>query len=998
LDVPRTRFRLVLVTICFLGFFAALRGQPIEGLDARYALRVWDTDDGLPHNEINTVVQRRDGFLWVVTAGGLVRFDGAEFAPLQVPFLAKNKNLNIRGAIEENANGLVVLSDGAGLLRLQGGDFARHPIMDAVGARKAQQLFREADDVFWVVFSNKDAMRWDHGRTTLFPALDDIAPWPDVSFAQDRDKHVFLFRGSGIEQLVDDRLVPVPDLRSERRTIASSRTGGIWVASRRRLSRLESGRLITQDGAAPWHSAVPPAALLEAHDGSVWAGVTGSGVVRWTRENTTVVSTSHARTNELFEDDEDNIWVCTAGGGLDRVQPARFALIAEDASWTTDRSGAVCEDALGDVWFTNRQGVRRLHGGVVEKISQPGWPTRAVTMTADRAGHIWMGDGARLWRADANHRDQPPVLEENVVNYIRVLYVARDGALWVGGRGRLERFQGDHRELFGPEEGFSGNDVQAIGEDAQGNVWVGTAAGELFEKQQSGIRKYEQPAGLSGSGIRSIHGDAEGTLWIGTVGAGLLVYREGRFFSITAAQGLIDDVVSQILEDDSGWLWFGSRRGLFTARKGELLDFVSGKKYAINPVAFGRGDGLSGISAIGSYQPTAWKTREGRLWFVTKKGLVTTDPSHHRTNRNPPRVYLERFSVNETEVPAASRPRLRSSDRRFEFRFTAPTYTAPDNVRFRYRLEGLDREWSEPTLQHFASYSALSPGHYRFVVAAGGGDLGWSTTPAEFAFDVEPQWWELVWVQVGLGLVLAGALIFLVRTWSLRRIRARVARLEQEHRIERERTRIARDLHDDLGSSLTQLGMMAEELADDWDTMTDAKQQSAKFATRVKTIARDLDAVVWTVSPKNDRLDLLCAYLCDFADEYFHGSSVQCQALASADIPPAPLTPEIRHHLFMIAKELMNNVLKHARATRIELKLSANEGIFEMWVSDDGCGFSLTDAEASDRNGLRNLRARVEECRGQLTIEPLKPGTRAVVKIPIETNALRSHVVDSAKS
>ena len=562
--------------------------------------------------------------------------------------------------------------------------------------------------------------------------------------------------------------------------------------------------------------------------------------------------------------------------------------------------------------------------------------------------------------------------------------------------GSLLRFHRGERTSFGQGERFTGSRIQAIGEDAAGALWLGSERGDLFQMERGNFIRYDRKDGLPGSAIRAIHCDAQGTVWIGTGGGGLLVRRDARFVAITELQGLHDDTVSQILEDDSSTLWFGSSRGLSKAQKADLLDCAEGRSARIAPVVFGKSDGLTGFSASGNYQPSAWKTRGGQLWFVTRKGLVKTTADQQPSPSPQLRVVIERFTADGAPVDLA-RAAVRTSALKLEFHYVAPAFSAPERVQYRYRLEGYDPGWTEAGTQRAVSYSKLPAGGYRFLVAAREGDLAWSL-PASLHIDVLPAWWERWWARAAAGVLGAAALGAWIRHWSHRRLKARLASLEGQRRIEIERTRIARDLHDSLGASITQVGMMAEELSEEGSDVQEMKAHSSQLANRVRGIARDLDAAVWAVSPKNDSLASLCSYLCQFALEFFRDTPTRCLVHTDDDIPHAALSPEARHHLFLAARESMNNVLKHAHATQVQLTMRIRDCAFELTIEDDGSGFRVADAGNSERNGLRNLRARIAEVGGQLEIASSESGTRIGIRLPLDAETLARHFTGNGTS
>jgi signal transduction histidine kinase/ligand-binding sensor domain-containing protein len=968
--------------LLLLPFSVALRAGDVTPVaNGDYSLTVWQSDDGLPHNSTTTIVQRRDGFIWIGTQGGLVRFDGLTFVPARSPLIDGIKSSSVASLIEEDEDTLLIATPQSGLVRLRHGEFSLHPLAAQFGPKdRVAQLYREADHVFWIIFNDRETWRWNNGAVQKFAAPPTVRNMQPTSVARDRNGNVYIVRGAGLEKFANGELRTIDQGPTSTVAITSASDGGIWVATGRRLSKYDGSRFIALG--SPWQISMAPSCVFEDRHGALWVAAQEQGLIRWKDGVATPISTSHVKISALQDDDEGNLWVATSGGGLNRIQQTRLALVADEPNWTDTVSGTVCEDALGNLWFANRKGVRKITGGHVEVMNPDvGWPRRALPVAADRAGNVWLGVGSDVFRARADGTEPPKLVAAGNDGAVRAIFVARDGSVWAGrNAGPMAHFRPDGTsESFDATRGFTAKRVRCIGQDANGAIWVGTEEGLLFAQDKDRFVQPYADGKLPGHDLRAIYGDAAGNLWIATAGAGLLVVHNNQIATISIGQGLPDEVISQILEDDFGWLWFGSRRGIFKVQKRDLLDCAAGRTPTVTPTSFGRADGLSGISAVGSYQPTAWKTRSGELWFVTRKGLVKTNPARQESDRAMPRIYLEEFRADDRVIEGA-KPHIQSSARKLEFRFTTPSYIAPERVRFRYRLKGFDTDWVDGGTQRFAKYPALPPGNYTFTVSASSGDLAWSPHGASLDFVVLPTWWETWWARLGAASVALAVLVVIVRYWSHRRLKARLAKLEQEQRLEQERVRIARNLHDDLGASLTHASMMAEELAEDWQDLPDPQGRSGELADRVRQIARDLDAVVWTVSPKNDSLASLASYLCHFAEEYFRHSPVECRAQVGDDIPALPLSPEVRHHLFMIAKELFNNVLKHSQAKHVEVNMQIVGEIFELVVADDGHGFSVREAAQSQRNGLKNLRARASEAGGVLHIESSRDGTVATLQ------------------
>ncbi|MEK7952364.1 sensor histidine kinase [Luteolibacter soli] len=954
--------------------------------DLRFATRSWETDQGMPHNGVNAIHQRPDGFLWVATQGGLVRFDGIEFVQRRSPLLKSARTSRVMELIDENPETLLIACDQSGLVRLTDSGFSIHPLSEQLGdSLRIIALFQEASDVFWVLSENRQVWRWDHGKVLHFPREPSTQIQTPGSLAMDRSGTVFLARGNGLERFDGKSLLPVPEIPAKAVTIASSGTGGLWIASGDALWRWDGGSLAQVAATTPWATA-PPAALLEDGEGAVWIATKSNGLFRCTGTSFQPIQTSHPRMASLCRDAEGNIWAGTTGGGLNLVQPARFQLLDASAGWTPDIEGGVCESSPGRIWFANSGvGLRRVSEG---KLHPPpdlaGWPAKAVAVFPDATGRIWFGSLNRVGHVTGDLSQPPEFIDLPPLGRVHVLHATRDGTIWAGGEGKLlASVQDEKVTLYNESHGYTGTQAQAICEDSSGALWVGTEAGALFRGKDGRFTRQTLPAELEGTGIRALVADADGTLWVGTGGGGLLVGRGGKFTTIDQEQGLPDEVISQLSSDDHGALWFGTSNSLFKVDKKELIQCAEGKIATVTPVKFAGADGLPGFSAAANYQPSSWKTHDGRLLFVSRKGLVIADPSPQAQTRQGPHVHIEKL-LADNKATALDAARLPSSTRKLEFLFTAPTFVSPEKVRYRYRLAPFESEWNDAGIQRSATYSQLKPGRYRFELMAANSDLVWSPRAAVMPIEVVPAWWETWWART-LGLLTGATLLALaVRYWSHQRLKARLLELEATRRVDLERSRIARDLHDGLGASLTQIGMMAEELAEDVTEPDEMKDYSVRLAGRVREIARDLDAAVWTVSPQNDTLAALSSYICQYAIEYFRDSPLRCRVNVEPEIPEQSLSPDARHHLFLTAKEIMNNALKHSGASHLDLDIRVTDGSFHLGFRDDGHGFSES-AETSGRHGLQNIRERVMELGGSVEIQSSAQGTFITVLVPLST-------------
>ena len=957
-----------------------------------YSLQSWQVEDGLPDSSVSHVLQDYDGYLWLSTIAGLVRFDGVDFKLFASPLISGVAARNIRALVQEDDSTLLMLPSVGGVVRLRNGIFSLHPMSKDVAGKPLESLFVEPGGAIWAGLSDASVLRWQNGRTVQFGRAEGLnRTGSRVSFASDKQGVVWVASGDFLGCYHEDELQRFTQKTGTPEFVASSRSGGIWIWSGDELQKLERGQITTLSTSLPWSSVGGVVReMFEDTAGNLWIGTSAHGLYRFANGEFSRVATSHNGISSITEDREGNLWVGTTGGGLNRLREKVFTIYNTRSGLLEDVTDALSVDDRGDVWFANRSGgVARFSNGRVHLVRLQGGRLKltANTVCADDAGYIWVGTGTGLVRFQRDNPEETAYVGSNFSG-VHVLFKSRNGDVWVGAEPQtLGYFHGTEFHAFPPDSGFSGHSVRAIAEDPSGTVWVGTEGGQLFKLADGRFTKFGPVDGLPEVPIRAVYADHDGAVWIGTIGGGLIVRRNDRFTRITLADGLTDDTVAAILEDDFGRMWFGSRRGLFHAAKFDLQAFADGSIRRVNFVTFGKSEGLYGVYCLGTCQPVAWKANGGRLWFVTQQGVLALESSALKSNPRPPPVYIDEFRVNDQPFAMTAPIKVPPVRKKLEFRFSALSFSAPDKVRIRHQLEGVDSDWIE-TSQRGASYGGLLPGDYRLRVTACNGDGIWNDSVASLAFTVLPAWWQNWWFRGAAGILFTATVVVSVRVWSHRRLKLRLERLEHQRALEKERARIARDLHDDLGASLTQIGLQAELTRAQELSPDDVKRQAGQLAAQVRTLAHQLDAIVWSVNPKNDSLDKLVTYLCQFSQEFFRLTPIRCRLDVAEHIPACPLTPEVRHDLFMVTKEAMNNVIKHSAATEVWLRLAVKDGVFRMLLEDNGCGFRPAESEDSDRNGLRNMRARVEGFGGVFEIlSRLGQGTSLSISIPLASPA-----------
>ena len=415
---------------------------------------------------------------------------------------------------------------------------------------------------------------------------------------------------------------------------------------------------------------------------------------------------------------------------------------------------------------------------------------------------------------------------------------------------------------------------------------------------------------------------------------------------------------------------------------------------SVNCSVLDNSDGLASLEMTGGNQPSACATPDGHLWFATSGGLAMVDPARIRTNALPPPVWLEEVLVDGKALPepadrgAGVSPamllRVPPGSGQVELRYTALSFCAPQRVRFRYRLAPADAEWVEAGSRRSAYYSHLAPGNYRFEVIACNNDGVWNETGAAVILAVLPHLWQTWWFAPGCwlgGICLVGTGVI---TTLRRRHRLRLEALERARLVERERGRIARDLHDDLGSGLTDIGTTSGLGQHPSVSMEEAREYFREISQRSNDMVMALDEIVWAVNPKNDDLGSLATYFSQFTEYFVRLTPLRCRFDISEALPRLPLNAEQRHSLFLAFKEALQNAVKHAAASSLRVTINVESGTLKIILEDNGRGFVEAGTHKPGADGLRNMRERLEQLGGRCEIFTAPGnGTRVVFRVPV---------------
>jgi len=983
----------LLLVLQFL-LLAATASADTESATVDMLYRNWRTREGLPQDHIRAMAGTRDGFLWLGTDSGLARFDGVHFKAfglheglgaitVQTIYEARDGSLwagTLGGgasvlrdgklqhtygssdglpsttvlAVAEDDTGHIVVSTRDGLSRLENGRFVPFNPPGRKERQPVRSMFCDHEGVLWVCIGNLEVWRWRSEQWTMGSGG---GPETATAFCEDREKRLW----------VGD---------TQRRLWC--RTTGNW----------KSYELPVQTGDINMMSAGP--------DGTVWASMYRRGLFGVQGDRVMVPNTGNAKLLDIaetvFVSQDGQLWVGTSTRGLFALTPRKVQLgVVDENAFGPGANfiGALREIAPGRFLVGSQgRGYYLWQNGAAQTVAtDPESPTttNSNAMTRTRAGRVLAGGTGGLYeyshptgkltRLTTNSQPLPDVWQICEGKFLE---------LWVG-LGNGELFQLVDKKLTKIGYGGSNDPIKGLAMDYQGALWIGTRGSGLYRWKDNESKRFGTAQGLPSPVIRVLMVDNHGALWVGSAGGGIAVLRDDKFVSYSTREGLPDDVISQLAIDDTGRLWVGTNRGLAVITKEETDAMRSGSPEELHPLLITRADGLRS-EEFTITEP--FRTSDGRMAFATNDGFALLRPGDFQSDTRTPPVYIEEVLANGKPVePVNGELDLPPGIERLEIHFTGLHFGAPERLRFRNRLAGLEGNWGIAGTDRRVEYRNLSPGEYQFELSGTIGNGLWSATPAVLKLRLAPHFWETGWFR---ALVIVSALAFvglIVRRRERMKARRKIEALKREQAVQSERARIARDLHDDVGASLTQVALLSELAQGDLNHRPErASAHINEIFTTAQDVTRSLDEIVWAVNPAHDTLESFATFLGAFVQNYTRSAGLAARLDLPATLPSAPLSSMIRHHVYLATKEILHNVVKHAWATEVHLSLSIQPGSFHLVLEDNGRGLNGTSTPSpGGADGLQNLRERLQQIGGTCVYDS-RPGegTRIEMDVPLD--------------
>ena len=1008
-----------ILLICFV--FSARAIDP-NRMASQYIHDRWGSARGFTGGAVSSIAQTPDGYLWIGTEKGLYRFDGLTFrqfpqaTPTTLPIGA------IQALMTDAQGNLWIVLQTTRTLRYRDGKFelghdeAEEGITAVTKAKDGSALFASLALGALAYTSGKFEILAAPGGPTnytapassgLYDQLTTRRAWATgitahrlaepnsavLALVETADGKIWLgTQDKGLFFLQDGKIsgVSKPSDDQKINCILPLSNGELWIGTDHGVRRW-TGSEITSSAVPAELLRAPILSLARDRDSNIWIG-TPQGPLRYNSQgvlpsdNVNANLQSPSAVNAIFEDREGNLWLGTARG-VERLRDSPFLTFSPAKGQTSEGNGPIYVDAQQRTWFAPLDGgLHWLKGAQTETVANDGLNKDVVYSITGSPGEIWVGrqrggltrltfNGSAIASKTFTHLDG--LAQDNVY----AVYQSRDGAVWAGTlNAGLSELKDGRFTSYTTETGLASNTVTSIDETSDGTMWFGTPNG-LNSLAQGDWHAYTQQHGLPSAEINCLFEDATHVLWIGTAN-GLAFYRAGK---IHASPNLPEPLRQQILgiaEDRGGWLWIATVNHVLRVPSDKLMEDTLDEG---DLREFGLTDGLNGIEGV-KRQESVVADSAGRIWFSMNRGLSEVDPARLTARSAPVIVKIESVLADNTPVDLTNNIRIPSSRHRLVFNFSGLSLSVPERVRYRYRLDGFDRGWSEPVTTRDAVYTNLSPGSYHFQVMASNSDGVWNQAATSLPLTIAPEFYQTKWFFALCALV-AGAIAWAAYHRHLQQVTARLD-LQYKERLS-ERTRIARELHDTLLQSFQGLmlhfqgarNLLPTDPAQAGQRLDRALQGAEQAIVEGRNAIHDIRS---SVLVNDDLGQALTALGRELSATDPTGNSPALNVLVEG--ATRPLEPVMRDEIYRILREALRNAYAHSQAKNIEAEIAYGEKLLRVRIRDDGAGIDphvLDHGERVGHWGLPGMRERAKQIGGHFDVwSELDAGTEIELTVP----------------
>ena len=942
----RIRF---LCLIVFAGITMSLTGRAHAQL---YAFRNYSIKDGLSQSVVNAIVQDDQGYMWIGSGHGLNRFDGLAF---------RNYFMD-QGLIYDRVNALMLYPDGSiwigtdrGISIFKNGTFSAPDSLNSLLKHPVNDLYLDRHGNLWISTEGDGLLkRTPGGEITNYSTANGLLSDRVRKIIQDPSGVYWVATSGGISILHNDKWHEITQKEglpnNDVNDLLINGEGSIWAATSGGLYHIgeHQNETFTTGNGFPSNQIN---CLLNGIHGDIWIG-SDNGLVRYKNGKFKTYTVDNGLSNNTIEclkqDSEGNLWIGTYGGGMCRFRGERVINYTDEEGLTGDMVTAAVEDQNSNIWVgTFGNGLSIVSKGKASSFSKNSQlvdsRVYSINNMPDGSLYIATGNGISVITPDKRVVNHP--FGKLPFHKIRVIMRDDAGRYWIGSDDNgLLIIDGNKKTQLTTEDGLAGNDIRSMLQDTSGVVWIGTSEG-LTRYDDGKITNYSTRDGLMQNGILGIYQDSRGLVWFAGFG-GINVYKNGKFYGFGIKDGLQNNVCYTITQDNDQNYWIGTNEGIVKVDQA-VVDMIGKQDVSdLDTPYIKRITASMGLVSNEMNWNAICRDHGGHIWFGSVSGLIRVNPSLDYPNIVGPPVYITGVDVMGRSMNPDTTIDLDYDHNYITIDYLGLCYSAPEAVLYKYRLRGIDRDWVTSD-RRSARYSALPAGDYVFEVRARNNDGLWSLQQAVLHFTVEPPFWLSWWFLSIVTMIILALIILVYNNYKS----------SKQTEIERMRVRIASDLHDDVGASLTEIALQTDYLQSGSipESIGGSLRQIGKQS---RDIVHAMDDIVWSIDARNDRLGDLTDRMQDYANRVLGTAQIGVKYDFDHVQNDKSVPVDVRQNLYLIFKESINNIAKYSKAERAEITFRNYKGRYHLTIHDDGVG--MTEMARKSGHGLRNMKMRGE--------------------------------------
>jgi len=987
--------------------------KPIKTLPLRFKdnassnIQYLEVGQGLSYPFVHAILIDKKGYIWFGLVGnGLCKYDGISITNYtQKDGLPDN---DVTSLIEDN-NGNILIGTINGLGIFDGKKITCLTTKNGFPGNLIDNINKDKKNNIWLSSSEIGYIMYDGEKFIHYPnkATNTITP-----FFEDSHGTLWYETKTGLGKFTENQFINYPIKLTENGSnglrMIEDKKGDLWVASAWYGFFKYDGNSFIRFSDKDGLSDNTLTTLNEDNSGNIWIGTRFDGINKFDGKNITTYQIEDGLTNNAINcavaDNDGNIWCGTDGGGINKLRDG-FKEVVKMDNLGNRRIRPIMKDSAGSLWFGTETGkIFKYDGKTIENYINPNaLPLEGVrAMLPDRKGNLWFGytDNGGLYKFDKKKLTHYTTASGIRGIYIMSIVEDRHGSIWLGTfKGGIHRLQGNTFSYYSESENFPAQNILTILEDKKGNLWFGTKGYGVIKYDGNNFITFSEKEGLFGRDVTSIVEDGAGNLWFGTIGAGLCRFDGKSFTYYTEKQGLSFNDVWSLKEDLTGQFWVGTDKGLSLLTPIKDATKKTTANYAV--YKFALQDGLKGTDFN---LHSVCIDNDNRIWWGNGKALITRDLNIPFTRTVPKSLGLNRIEINgkfydfrsiadsgkkksiSNVLPFTNYPQnpvLSYNESHLSFHFSAIDWSAPEKIKYSYRMSGLDKKWSSPSEETMVDYRNLNHGKYKFQVKAIGQSQVW-TEPFTYSFTILPAWWQTWWFRALTTIVLLTVAFFICRFMYFYQLRKQRATLEKQLAVQFERQRISAEMHDDIGAGLSGIRLLTEMTKNKVKDEQTAEEIN-KIYQSVGDISSKMKEVIWSLNTENDNLPNLVAYIQKQARLSLENYPCHLAVEIPEKITDVEIDGETRRNIVMIVKEAIHNIIKHSGADKVNLTINSSHRQLTITIADNGKGIINTQNNTAG-NGMKNMRTRIEKLKGKLFIQN-KEGLTLIFEIPLKEMA-----------